>query len=157
MAKFARPTSISSIDDCEMSDFLSDLGLDIRYSVISTDSGIDMGQGSSMDMETKVEKRLSRRGGMKVKPSLMGSMTLIQDTLGSESAFLSQQQPQRNFIANIVVMGDDRGIGRLARAFYRLRYDLNIEFPNDRLKYQSHLYLFSTFSNIHCHKASLES
>ncbi|XP_062853408.1 phosphoinositide 3-kinase regulatory subunit 6 [Trichomycterus rosablanca] len=125
LAKFARPTSVSdssvSMDDFDMTEFFSELDLDIRHSVISTDSGIDMGQGSPLDTETKIEKRLSRRGGMKVKPSLMGSMTLIQDTLESESAFLNQQQLQRNFTANVVVMGDDRVLGRLARAFYRLR------------------------------------
>lgn len=111
------------MEDFDMSDFSPYMDSDMpRHSILSTDSGIerDMAQGS--DSEPKSTWRLLRRGGMKVKPTVTDSMAFLQDALVSESAFLKQQQRPRNITANIVVMGDDRVLGRLARAYYTLRY-----------------------------------
>ncbi|MCJ8730109.1 hypothetical protein PDJAM_G00114640 [Pangasius djambal] len=129
LAKFVRSSSTDnfsiSMEDFDMSEFSSYMDSDMpRHSILSTDSGIerDMAQGS--DSETKSTLRLLRRGGMKVKPSVTDSMAFLQDALGSGSAFLKQQQRQRHITANIVVMGDDRILGRLARAYYTLRYTI---------------------------------
>ncbi|XP_056265121.1 phosphoinositide 3-kinase regulatory subunit 6 isoform X2 [Pseudoliparis swirei] len=136
-----------------------------RYSVMSNDSGIerdlppgaDPATSSSLDSagisasweQHKSEpepSRLSRRGGMKMKPSVKDSMGLMQDTLeqrgsvcggggggggrggatlqrraGSsemQNTFLTQQ---RHFTARIVAMGDDRVLGRLAKAYFVFR------------------------------------
>ncbi|KAK2857345.1 hypothetical protein Q7C36_005264 [Tachysurus vachellii] len=126
LAKFVRSSSTDnfciSMEDFDMSEFSSYVDPDMpRHSVLSTDSGIerDMAQGS--DSESRGTWRLLRRGGMKVKPSVTDSMAFLQDTLVSGSGFLKQQQGQRHMTANIVVMGDDRVLGRLARAHYTLR------------------------------------
>ncbi|KAM9483357.1 phosphoinositide 3-kinase regulatory subunit 6 isoform 1-T2 [Clarias gariepinus] len=124
LAKFLRNSSTESLsmEDFDMSDFSPYMDSDMpRHSILSTDSGIerDMAQGS--DSEPKSTWRLLRRGGMKVKPTVTDSMAFLQDALVSESAFLKQQQRPRNITANIVVMGDDRVLGRLARAYYTLR------------------------------------
>ncbi|XP_068583835.1 phosphoinositide 3-kinase regulatory subunit 6 isoform X2 [Cebidichthys violaceus] len=147
-----------------------------RFSVMSDDSGIerDLPPGadpplsSSLDsagMSTLWEQckselesgRLSRRGGIKMKPSVKDGMVLMQDTLeehaslgggggggggagggssggrgGRRGATLlrragssAMQNPflkqQRHFTARIVAMGDDRVLGRLAKAYYFFR------------------------------------
>lgn len=93
--------------------------------------------------------KLSRRGGIKMKPSVKDSMVLMQDTLeehvslgggggsggrgGRRGTTLQRragnsamQNPfpkqQRHFTARIVVMGDDRVLGRLAKAYYFFRW-----------------------------------
>ncbi|XP_029290634.1 LOW QUALITY PROTEIN: phosphoinositide 3-kinase regulatory subunit 6 [Cottoperca gobio] len=95
--------------------------------------------------------RLLRRGGIKMKPSVKDSMVLMQETLeehaslggggggggsggrgGRKGATLQRragssamQNPfprqQRHFTARIVAMGDDRVLGRLAKAYYFFR------------------------------------
>ncbi|KAJ8001907.1 hypothetical protein DPEC_G00174290 [Dallia pectoralis] len=117
-----------------------------RHSVMSTDSGIerDLPPGAEPSLaETPGgaadgEARLCRRGGIKMKPSVSDNMALMQDALEesgsvagggcgslqrragcSGSASFSKQPKQ--FTARIVVMGDDRVLGRLAKAFYFLR------------------------------------
>lgn len=87
--------------------------------------------------------KLSRRGGMKVKPSVKDSLALMQDTLeghggglgsreggrevtlqrraGSNAAQTPFPRQQRLFTARIVVMGGDSVVGRLAKAYYCLR------------------------------------
>lgn len=151
LAKFIRSGSFSeslmSSEDFYMSDLPTDLNLDMpRYSVMSTDSGIerDMQGTEASDIEFPGGKtvkpeitsgRLSRRGGIKVKPSVTDSMALMQDALeetgtagssgtlqrraGNSSTTLPKED--RDYTAKIVVMGDDRAVGRLARAYYWLR------------------------------------
>uniref|UniRef100_A0A3B3TQH9 Phosphoinositide-3-kinase regulatory subunit 6 n=1 Tax=Poecilia latipinna TaxID=48699 RepID=A0A3B3TQH9_9TELE len=91
--------------------------------------------------------RLLRRGGIKLKPTAKDGMALMQDTLednpsaasgggpgkgGRRAATLQRRagmsmmenhfpKQQRHFIAKIVVMGDDRVVGRLAKAYYFYR------------------------------------
>lgn len=92
-----------------------------------------------------LRSRLSRRGGMKMRPTVSSSMVLMQDSLeehvgpggprgqgeshrhGSRmlqrpaGTMASQSKRPRPFTARIVVMGDDRALGRLANAYYCLR------------------------------------
>ncbi|XP_053712332.1 phosphoinositide 3-kinase regulatory subunit 6-like isoform X1 [Synchiropus splendidus] len=125
-----------------------------RHSVLSNDSGIvgDLPPGldspnmsfpeppvSSTPAFGKRDSKLSRRGGMKMKPT--HPIVLMQETPDSRERngrrgslpFSLQrrtgngatQNPfpkmQRNSTARIVVMGDDRVLGRLAEAYYYLR------------------------------------
>ncbi|XP_073334376.1 phosphoinositide 3-kinase regulatory subunit 6 [Pagrus major] len=134
-----------------------------RFSVMSNDSGIerdlppsaDLSLLSSLDtssMSASWEQcksepdtsKLSRRGGIKMKPSVKDSMVLMQNTLednaslavggnvgrgGRRGATLQRragsnamQNPfpkqQRHLTARIVAMGDDRVLGRLAKAYF---------------------------------------
>ncbi|TUJ41095.1 Phosphoinositide 3-kinase regulatory subunit 6 [Bagarius yarrelli] len=108
------------MEDFDMCDFSSSMDPDMpRHSVISTDSGIE--RDMVQDSESRGSWRLLRRGGIKVKPSVTDSMTFLQDALVGGSGFLKQQQHHRHMTANILVMGDDRVLGRLARAYYTLR------------------------------------
>ncbi|XP_076871496.1 phosphoinositide 3-kinase regulatory subunit 6 isoform X2 [Brachyhypopomus gauderio] len=149
IAKFIRSGSMSdsfclSPDEFEMPDLYTDTDMP-RHSVLSTDSGIerDMQLADSSDTEPgggRIAKadpapavcRLTRRGGMKVRPSASDSMALVQDAL-EEAAWSSSLQRhagrrssdvfrvKRHMTANVVVVGDDRTVGRLAGAYYRLR------------------------------------
>ncbi|CAL8332172.1 unnamed protein product [Lota lota] len=139
-----------------------------RHSVMSVDSGIErdlppaaadaewhdqMSEDSPVSPPTEpfkspqeVASRLSRRGGIKMKPTVSNSIVLMQDTLeehgclggagvredsrstlqrkmasGSSQATRSFSKQPRPFTARIVVMGDDRVLGRLAKAYYCLR------------------------------------
>ncbi|XP_029011904.1 phosphoinositide 3-kinase regulatory subunit 6 [Betta splendens] len=129
-----------------------------RHSVMSNDSGIE--KDMSNDSESFWEKslvtalweqgksdqdsaKLSRRGGIKMKPSVKTTMVMMQDTLeahanlegggggrsGRRGATLQRRagsgvtrnsftKQRRHFTAKIVVMGDDRALGRLAAAYY---------------------------------------
>ncbi|GAA6229729.1 phosphoinositide 3-kinase regulatory subunit 6-like [Lates japonicus] len=173
LAKWFRSSSMSEQfplsqeqEDFELGESPSDLMPSdmTRFSVMSNDSGIerdlppsaDPSPLSSLDtasLSTSWEQckseqdsgKLSRRGGIKMKPSVKDSMVLMQDTLedhasigggggraGRRGATLQRragssamQNPftkqQRHFTARIVVMGDDRILGRLAKAYYFFR------------------------------------
>ncbi|XP_033986065.1 phosphoinositide 3-kinase regulatory subunit 6 [Trematomus bernacchii] len=116
-----------------------------------TPSSLDTASMSSSWEQCKSEQdaaRLFRRGGIKMKPSVKDSMVLMQDTLeehpslgggggggggrgGSKGTLQRRagssvmQNPfpkqQRQFTARIVAMGDDRVLGRLAKAYYFFR------------------------------------
>ncbi|XP_077381520.1 phosphoinositide 3-kinase regulatory subunit 6 isoform X2 [Festucalex cinctus] len=132
-----------------------------RFSVMSNDSGIerdlphggdaspvvllDSSVGASWEpcKSEQESVRLSRRGGMKVKPSAKDSVALMQDTLeghpgplgssgggrevtlqrraGSNATQAPFTRHQRHFTARIVIMGGDSIAGRLAKAYYCLR------------------------------------
>ncbi|XP_051940042.1 phosphoinositide 3-kinase regulatory subunit 6 [Hippocampus zosterae] len=136
-----------------------------RFSVMSNDSGIerDLPHGGDTSLVALLDSggvtaswepcksthseqesvKLSRRGGMKVKPSVKDSLALMQDTLegnggglgsrgggrevtlqrraGSNAARTPFPRQQRLFTARIVVMGGDSVVGRLAKAYYCLR------------------------------------
>ncbi|XP_028316313.1 phosphoinositide 3-kinase regulatory subunit 6 isoform X2 [Gouania willdenowi] len=89
----------------------------------------------------EVSKRLLRCGGIKLKPSVQHSMVLMQDSFrdqvyqggsggrreiplqrrtGSGVMQITSKQ-QRYFTAKIVAVGDDRVLGKLAKAYYFLR------------------------------------
>ncbi|XP_038569707.1 phosphoinositide 3-kinase regulatory subunit 6 [Micropterus salmoides] len=170
LAKWFRSSSVSEQfslcpEDFELGESPSDLMLSdmARFSVMSNDSGIerdllpsaDPSSLSSLDTasmsasweQCKSEQdssRLSRRGGIKMKPSMKDSMVLMQDTLedhsghggsggraGRRGVTLQRRagsvmqnsfpKQQKQFTARIVVMGDDRVVGRLAKAYYFFR------------------------------------
>ncbi|XP_029951064.1 phosphoinositide 3-kinase regulatory subunit 6 [Salarias fasciatus] len=158
---------IQEQEDFDLGESPTDLLLSdvARFSIMSTDSGIerdlpastDPSPSSSLDSASmsaswehcKTENesaRLSRRGGIKMKPSVKDSMALMQDTLEDQSNLgggsgargekrgttlqrrtgsTAMRNPfpkqQRHFTARIVAMGDDRVLGRLAKAFYFFR------------------------------------
>ncbi|XP_070774618.1 phosphoinositide 3-kinase regulatory subunit 6 [Enoplosus armatus] len=177
LAKWFRSSSMSEQfslsqeqEDFELGESPSDLMPSdmTRFSVMSNDSGIERDLPPSADPsllsaldtvsmsatweQCKSEQdssKLSRRGGIKMKPSVKDSMVLMQDTLedhtslggggggsggrgGRRLATLQRragssamQNPfpkqQRHLTARIVVMGDDRVLGRLAKAYYFFR------------------------------------
>ncbi|XP_029367869.1 phosphoinositide 3-kinase regulatory subunit 6 isoform X2 [Echeneis naucrates] len=174
LAKWLRSTSMSGQfplnqeqEDFELGESPSDLMPSdmIRFSVMSNDSGIERDLPPSADpcqlsspdtagMSTAWEQckseqdsgKLSRRGGIKMKPSMKDSMVLMQDTLedhashgggsggrsgrrratlqrraGSSAAQNPFNKQQRQFTARIVAIGDDRVLGRLAKAYYLFR------------------------------------
>ncbi|XP_028262925.1 phosphoinositide 3-kinase regulatory subunit 6 [Parambassis ranga] len=115
----------------------------------SLSSSLDSASISAAWEQCKVEQetvKLNRRGGIKMKPSVKDSMVLMQDTLEDHASLgggsggrggrrgttlqrragsSTMQNPfpkqQRHFTARIVVMGDDRAVGRLAKAYYYFR------------------------------------
>ncbi|XP_068448546.1 phosphoinositide 3-kinase regulatory subunit 6 [Clinocottus analis] len=176
LARWFRSSSISDQNSLSLEDLvLGESPGDVtpsdttRFSVLSNDSGIerdlppstDPPLSSSLDsasMSSSWEQckrelesgRLSRRGGVKMKPSVKDSMVLIQDTLeehaslgggggaggaggagrkeGRRGTTLQRRagssampKQQRHFTARIVAMGDDRVLGRLAKAYYFFR------------------------------------
>ncbi|KAM7418921.1 hypothetical protein PAMA_016170 [Pampus argenteus] len=175
LAKWLRSSSMSEQfslsqeqEDFELGESPGDLmpSDKARFSVMSNDSGIerdlpptaDPFLASSLDTagmspsweQCKSEQeslKLSRRGGIKMKPSVKDSMVLMQDTLEDHASLgaggngekggrrgmtlqrragsSAMQNPftkrQRHFTARIVVMGDDRVLGRLATAYYFFR------------------------------------
>lgn len=147
LAKFVRSSSF-----CEPfsfpEDFMADLSTDLdpempRHSVMSTDSGIERDLPDATEQVSATAPslgRLSRRGGMKVKPSVTDNVMrdVLEDadacmwgTVGSGTGSLQRRagatgtpfpkQQQRQFTARIVMMGDDRVVGRMARAYYWFR------------------------------------
>lgn len=178
LAKWFRSSSTSeqySIsqeqEDLELGESPNDLMLSdmARFSVMSNDSGIERDLpitadapplssletasiiGSSSWEQCKNEldpSKLSRRGGIKMKPTVKDSMMLMQDTLedqtslsegggtgwreGRKGVALQRRagsspmhnpfpKQQRHFTARIVAMGDDSVLGRLAKAYYFYR------------------------------------
>ncbi|NXG04402.1 PI3R6 kinase, partial [Sakesphorus luctuosus] len=147
---FIRPLSQSCELDClsqdldnfEIQDIISDCDCceQTRFSVLSTDSGIER------DLPTAAEEpsgpcsadtehsRLHRKGGIKKKPSPLESMALLQagcHSPGGKPLVKLQRRSgippdaaaplQRLHTARIVLLGDDRILGRLAQAYHSLR------------------------------------
>ncbi|XP_029919012.1 phosphoinositide 3-kinase regulatory subunit 6 [Myripristis murdjan] len=174
LAKCFRSSSVSDHfsvsqdqEDFDLCDLPSDLTpCDMpRLSVMSNDSGIErdlppggdssptsslesssMGSSGEHHKNEQDTMRLSRRGGIKMRPTAKDSMALMQETLedhgsiggggvgnrgGGRGATLQRRagssgmqtpfKQQRCFTARIVAVGDDRVLGRLAKAFYFLR------------------------------------
>ncbi|XP_072318551.1 phosphoinositide 3-kinase regulatory subunit 6 [Eucyclogobius newberryi] len=134
-----------------------------RFSIMSNDSGIERdltpsadpcidGPASSATCEhgksDQDSGKLSRKGGMKLRPTVKDGVALMQDTMedhgglggdgqsrargGRRAATLQRragsnamQSPflkqQRYFTAKIIAMGDDRVLGRLAKTYYFYR------------------------------------
>uniref|UniRef100_A0A8C3SD90 Phosphoinositide-3-kinase regulatory subunit 6 n=1 Tax=Chelydra serpentina TaxID=8475 RepID=A0A8C3SD90_CHESE len=147
---FVRPLSQTCEQDClsqeldnfEIQDIVSDCDCceQTRFSVLSTDSGIERdlpaaGEELLPPGGTDVEHaRLQRKGGIKKKACLLESMTLLQNSCNgpgakqsgklhrkSDSNVVPMLHLHRLYTARIVVLGDDRVLGRLAQAYYSLR------------------------------------
>ncbi|NXS66974.1 PI3R6 kinase, partial [Pandion haliaetus] len=147
---FIRPLSQSCEPDClsqdldnfEIQDIISDCECceQTRFSVLSTDSGIER------DLPTAVEEpfipcsaeteqsRLHRKGGIKKKLSPLENVAFLQASCngpGAKPLARLQKRPgipqvsaaplQRLHTARIVLLGDDRILGRLAQAYHSLR------------------------------------
>ncbi|NWI87630.1 PI3R6 kinase, partial [Pitta sordida] len=147
---FIRPLSQSCEPDClsqdldtfEMQDIISDCECceQTRFSVLSTDSGIERDLPAAAEepfapcgAETE-QSRLHRKGGIKKKPSPLDSVAFLQAGCNSPGvkppvklhrrsgiAPDAAAQLQRLHTARIVLLGDDRILGRLAQAYHSLR------------------------------------
>ncbi|XP_075297185.1 phosphoinositide 3-kinase regulatory subunit 6 isoform X2 [Opisthocomus hoazin] len=147
---FVRPLSQSCEPDClsqdldnfEIQDIISDCECckQTRFSVLSTDSGIERDLPVAAEepftpcsAETE-QSRLHRKGGIKKKVSPLESVAFLQAGCNGPSA-KPPAKPQRRagvppepaaplqrlHTARIVLLGDDRVLGRLAQAFHSLR------------------------------------
>ncbi|XP_009070141.1 PREDICTED: phosphoinositide 3-kinase regulatory subunit 6 [Acanthisitta chloris] len=147
---FIRPLSQSCEPDClsqdlenfEIQDIISDCECceQTRFSVLSTDSGIERDLPVAAE-ETFTpcsadtgQSRLHRKGGIKKKPSPLESVAFLQagcNSPGAKSPAKLQRSSgthpgpaaslQRLHTARIVLLGDDRILGRLAQAYHSLR------------------------------------
>ncbi|NWZ13385.1 PI3R6 kinase, partial [Agelaius phoeniceus] len=135
---FLRPLSQScepeglgqELEPMEMPDSLPGCGCcgQSRFSVLSTDSGIE--RDLPAPEEPCERSRLHRKGGIKKKPSPLDSVALLQAGGGKAPgkalgrAGMAPEPPaplQRLHSARVVLLGDDRILGRLAQAFHSLR------------------------------------
>uniref|UniRef100_A0A8C0E8K2 Phosphoinositide-3-kinase regulatory subunit 6 n=1 Tax=Bubo bubo TaxID=30461 RepID=A0A8C0E8K2_BUBBB len=147
---FIRPLSQSCEPDClsqdldnfEIQDIISDCECceQTRFSVLSTDSGIERDLPVAVEesyapcsAETE-QSRLHRKGGIKKKLSPLESVAFLQagcNGPGAKSLAKLQRRPgippepagplQRLHTARILLLGDDRILGRLAQAYHSLR------------------------------------
>uniref|UniRef100_A0A8C3NUJ4 Phosphoinositide-3-kinase regulatory subunit 6 n=1 Tax=Cyanoderma ruficeps TaxID=181631 RepID=A0A8C3NUJ4_9PASS len=144
---FLRPLSQSCEPEClgqdleaaaEMQDILGDCDCcqQSRFSVLSTDSGIERdlpAQEEPCAADTE-RSRLHRKGGIKKKLSPLDSVALLQagsavpagkppgkPPRGAGAPPEPAAPPQRLHTARVVLLGDDRVLGRLAQAFHSLR------------------------------------
>ncbi|NXF77615.1 PI3R6 kinase, partial [Sclerurus mexicanus] len=147
---FIRPLSHSCEPDClsqdldnfEIQDIISDCECceQTRFSILSTDSGIERDLPAAVEepfapcsAETE-HSRLHRKGGIKKKPSPLESMAFLQagcSSPGGKPPVKLQRRSgippeaaaplQRLHTARIVLLGDDRVLGRLAQAYHSLR------------------------------------
>uniref|UniRef100_A0A8B9BJ35 Phosphoinositide-3-kinase regulatory subunit 6 n=1 Tax=Anser brachyrhynchus TaxID=132585 RepID=A0A8B9BJ35_9AVES len=147
---FIRPLSQScepdrlsqDLDNFEIQDIISECECceQTRFSVLSTDSGIerDLPPAAEEPFATcsadTEQSRLQRKGGIKKKPSPLESMAFLQTGCngpGAKPAAKAQKRTgvpakppaplQRLHTARVVLLGDDRVLGRLAQAYHSLR------------------------------------
>ncbi|NXD13102.1 PI3R6 kinase, partial [Nothocercus nigrocapillus] len=147
---FIRPVSQScepdllsqELDNFEIQDIISDCECckQTRFSVLSTDSGIERdlpaaAEESIVPCSAEAEQsRLQRKGGIKKRPSPLDSMAFLQagcNSPGVKPVTKLQRRPgitpepmaplQKRHTARIVLLGDDRILGRLAQAYHSLR------------------------------------
>ncbi|NXC23569.1 PI3R6 kinase, partial [Campylorhamphus procurvoides] len=147
---FIRPLSQCCEPDClsqdldtfEIQDIVSDCECceQTRFSILSTDSGIERDLPAAVEepfapcsAETE-HSRLHRKGGIKKKPSPLESMAFLQagcPSPGGKPPGKLQRRSgippeaaaplQRLHTARVVLLGDDRILGRLAQAYHSLR------------------------------------
>ncbi|XP_040386215.1 phosphoinositide 3-kinase regulatory subunit 6 [Cygnus olor] len=143
LSQTCEPDRLSQdLDNFEIQDIISECESceQTRFSVLSTDSGIERDlppaaeepfAPCSADTE---QSRLQRKGGIKKKPSPLESMAFLQagcNGPGAKPTAKAQKRTgvpakppaplQRLHTARIVLLGDDRVLGRLAQAYHSLR------------------------------------
>ncbi|XP_039596157.1 phosphoinositide 3-kinase regulatory subunit 6 isoform X2 [Polypterus senegalus] len=113
----------------------------IRLSILSTDSGIERDLPLSELLPVIEEPgsskgepeqgRLMRKGGIKMKPSITDTIASsaeetvtcppgkLQRRSGSQS--ISGNRSQKQYTARVVLLGDDRILGKMAKAYYSIR------------------------------------
>ncbi|XP_041878046.1 phosphoinositide 3-kinase regulatory subunit 6 isoform X1 [Corvus kubaryi] len=146
---FLRPLSQSCEPDClgqdldpiEIQDILPDCACcgQSRFSVLSTDSGIERDLPAQEEpcapcaADTE-HSRLHRKGGIKKKLSPLDSVAFLQAGSGGPGGKSPGKLPRRSGMppepaaplqrlhtARVVLLGDDRILGRLAQAYHSLR------------------------------------
>ncbi|XP_074967137.1 phosphoinositide 3-kinase regulatory subunit 6 [Phalacrocorax aristotelis] len=143
LSQSCEPDSLSQdLDNFEIQDIISDCECceQTRFSVLSTDSGIERDLPVAAEelftpcsAETE-QSRLQRKGGIKKKTSPLESVAFLQAGCNgpvAKSPVKLQRRPgipaepaaplQRLHTARIVLLGDDRILGRLAQAYHSLR------------------------------------
>ncbi|NXU42288.1 PI3R6 kinase, partial [Drymodes brunneopygia] len=146
---FLRPLSQSCEPDClgpeldpvEMPDILADCECceQSRFSVLSTDSGIERDLPGPEEpcgpcAADPERSRLHRKGGIKKKLSPLDSVALLQAGSAGPAGKPPGKLPRRSGMppdpaaplqrlhtARVVLLGDDRILGRLAQAYHSLR------------------------------------
>ncbi|KAM6344133.1 phosphoinositide 3-kinase regulatory subunit 6 [Alca torda] len=143
LSQSCEPNCLSQdLDNFEIQDIISDCECcePTRFSVLSTDSGIERDLPAAAEepfapcsAETE-QSRLQRKGGIKKKLSPLESVAFLQAGCnGAGAKLLAKPQKrasvlpepaaplQRLHTARIVLLGDDRILGRLAQAYHSLR------------------------------------
>ncbi|XP_053850810.1 phosphoinositide 3-kinase regulatory subunit 6 isoform X2 [Vidua macroura] len=146
---FLRPLSQScepeglgqELEPVEMPDMLAGCGCcgQSRFSVLSTDSGIERDLPAQEEpcapcAAAAERSRLHRKGGIKKKPSPLDSVAFLQAGSAVPGGKPPGKMPSRAGMppepaaplrrlhtARVVLLGDDRILGRLAQAFHSLR------------------------------------
>ncbi|NXQ25159.1 PI3R6 kinase, partial [Alaudala cheleensis] len=150
LALFLRPLSEpdgpgQELEPAEVRDILGDCDCcgHSRFSVLSTDSGIERDLAAQEEPPCvpcvpcgpdPERSRLHRKGGIKKKPSPLDSVALLQAGSAVPGAKPPGKPPgrsgmppeppaplSRRHTARLVLLGDDRVLGRLAQAFHSLR------------------------------------
>ncbi|XP_075759588.1 phosphoinositide 3-kinase regulatory subunit 6 [Pelodiscus sinensis] len=150
LVQFVRPLSHTweqdrlsqELDSFEIQDMAPDCDCceQTRFSVLSTDSGIERdlpaaGEELLPPGGSEVEQaKLQRKGGIKKRASPLESMAFLQNScngLGAKQPGKLHRKSGSNLVpmphlcrlytARVVVLGDDRVLGRLAQAYYSLR------------------------------------
>nr|XP_016846774.1 PREDICTED: phosphoinositide 3-kinase regulatory subunit 6 isoform X2 [Anolis carolinensis] len=128
------------LDSFEFQDLLSEYDYceHTRFSVLSNDSGIerDLAMPSNEICTAEAERsRLQRKGCMKKKGTSLDSLSFLQSGCSGQEtkpteklhrkSGCSTMEPlapmKRLHTARVLVLGDDRVLGRLAQAYYSLR------------------------------------
>ncbi|NXN41348.1 PI3R6 kinase, partial [Rhinoptilus africanus] len=143
LSQSCEPNCLSQdLDNFEIQDIISDCECceQTRFSVLSTDSGIERDLPAAAEepfapCSTETEQsRLQRKGGIKKKLSPLESVAFLQagcNGAGAKPPAKPQKRAsislepaaplQRLHTARIVLLGDDRILGRLAQAYHSLR------------------------------------
>ncbi|XP_041737785.1 phosphoinositide 3-kinase regulatory subunit 6 isoform X2 [Coregonus clupeaformis] len=92
-----------------------------RGSLLSVDSGIEK---DLSDMEEREQSKLftrSRSPGFRGRMKPEDKMALVQENIKGPTSSTPLPKEEGNHTARIVVMGDDRVLGRLAKAYHSIR------------------------------------
>nr|XP_060620462.1 phosphoinositide 3-kinase regulatory subunit 6 isoform X1 [Anolis sagrei ordinatus] len=131
------------LDSFEFQDLLSEYDCceQARFSVLSNDSGIERdlalpsNEMSSFCTAEAERSRLQRKGCMKKKGTSLDSLSFLQSGCSGEGtkpteklhrksgcSIMEPMAPMKRLhTARVLVLGDDRVLGRLAQAYYSLR------------------------------------
>uniref|UniRef100_A0A8C3PHR2 Phosphoinositide-3-kinase regulatory subunit 6 n=1 Tax=Calidris pygmaea TaxID=425635 RepID=A0A8C3PHR2_9CHAR len=143
LSQSCEPNCLSQdLDNFEIQDIISECECceQTRFSILSTDSGIERDLPAAAEepfapcsAETE-QSRLQRKGGIKKKLSPLESVAFLQAGCNGAGAKPLAKPPkragtppepaaplQRLHTARIVLLGDDRILGRLAQAYHSLR------------------------------------
>ncbi|NXT08842.1 PI3R6 kinase, partial [Prunella fulvescens] len=136
LPRSCEPECLGQEEPAEMQEELAGCCGHSRFSVLSTDSGIerDLPAQEEPCAPCAERSRLHRKGGIKKRPSPLDSVALLQAGSAVPGGKPPGKPPgragtppepaaplQRLHTARVVLLGDDRVLGRLAQAFHSLR------------------------------------